>query len=253
MQKPTFGSGANKSDYWFSWIGDLSDVHDRAQPNNRAFYFLAQGASPQFDNAANSIFLPWGMPGIGNDAAARIWYLAMEFFIPGNADFKTVRNAVIQAAYILNPSWVAPARNAYAAINVGLVDASYPTPLAMTNPGWNTTQANAWWVPEGNGGPAGTVDFTHVNGYGASDYWYAIAVPPSTTIQIRLNPYQNDYDLYLFDYVSGAKLATSLNGPNQLDQVKYKAGPGGANLLLHVNAWWMKQAPYMFALDFEYY
>src|SRR5512133_3675785 len=74
MYKPSLdGSSPNA---WSSTVGNL-DVHYSSGPSNRMFYFLSQGSSSVSTSDYYSSYLPGGMPGIGNDRAARISYKAL--------------------------------------------------------------------------------------------------------------------------------------------------------------------------------
>jgi Zn-dependent metalloprotease len=61
------------ADAWYDGIKYL-DGHYSMGAISRALYFLANGSSSLPGNDAYSVYLPEGMTGIGNDAAARIWY-----------------------------------------------------------------------------------------------------------------------------------------------------------------------------------
>jgi Zn-dependent metalloprotease len=111
-------------DGWYDGIKYM-DGHYSAGPLNRAFYFLANGASSNPGSASYSPYLPGGMTGVGNDVAARIVYKAVtEFLIgdgTGNITFQDVRAACEQAAWYKGYySEGTPAvRNAFAAANIG--------------------------------------------------------------------------------------------------------------------------------------
>ena len=111
-------------DGWYDGIKYM-DGHYSAGPLNRAFYFLANGASSTPGSASYSPYLPGGMTGVGNDVAARIVYKAVtEFLIgdgTGSITFQDVRDACEQAAWYKGYySEGTPAvRNAFAAANIG--------------------------------------------------------------------------------------------------------------------------------------
>jgi Zn-dependent metalloprotease len=111
-------------DGWYDGIKYM-DGHYSAGPLNRAFYFLANGASSTPGTASYSPYLPSGMTGVGNDVAARIVYKAVtEFLIgdgTGSITFQDVRAACEQAAWYKGYySEGTPAvRNAFAAANLG--------------------------------------------------------------------------------------------------------------------------------------
>jgi len=102
-------------------LGKL-DPHFGAGPMERAFYFLAEGASRDPHAPSHSAFLPGGMRGIGIDAAARIWFEALVAYLQPNSDYLRAREAALRAAALLHgadsPQERAVAR-AFAAIHVG--------------------------------------------------------------------------------------------------------------------------------------
>ncbi len=120
-------------DAWYDGILYM-DGHYSAGVLNRALFFLSHGASSTPGADDFSPYLPQGMPGIGNDKAARIWYKAVTEYLysggMGQVTFLDARNAAIQAALYLygdnatgwgNDSLTAHAvENAFGAVNVGL-------------------------------------------------------------------------------------------------------------------------------------
>jgi Zn-dependent metalloprotease len=125
-----------------SWFYGLysEDPHHASGPMNRAFYFLAQGASADAtnDSGAYSGFLPAGMAGIGTDKAARIWYRALTVYLKPWSNYLSARDAAVKAAedlYPDGPEAVLAVRKAFWAINVGSPDpapAGEAVPLAVT-------------------------------------------------------------------------------------------------------------------------
>lgn len=120
MYKPSLDGSS--PDAWTEELQGL-DVHNSSGPMNRCFYFLAQGASPSRSSDFWSCFLPMGMPGLGNDRAARIWYRAMTHYLTSMSTYKDARQAAIHAAKDLygprGPEEQA-VWNAFHGINVGL-------------------------------------------------------------------------------------------------------------------------------------
>jgi Zn-dependent metalloprotease len=109
------------ADHWYAGIQYL-DVHFSSGPLNRFFYFLSQGASSDKNSDAYSPYLPGGMTGIGNDAAAHIWYTAMTEWLTPLARYADARNAAINAAvedFGPGTPEVEAVKKAFAAINVG--------------------------------------------------------------------------------------------------------------------------------------
>ena len=109
------------ADAWYAGIQYL-DVHYSSGPMNRCFYFLSQGASSVKGADSWSAYLPGGMTGIGNDAAARIWYVAMTEWLTPLSKYKEARAAAVNAALELygdGSKEVVAVKSAFAAINVG--------------------------------------------------------------------------------------------------------------------------------------
>jgi hypothetical protein len=119
MYQPSL-DGAS-ADGWYDGLDDL-DVHLSSGPVNRFFYFLASGASADAQSPSHSVFLPAGMPGLGNDRAARIWYKTLTELLASDADFDAARAASITAAQELFGAGSAEetaVMSAWAAVNVG--------------------------------------------------------------------------------------------------------------------------------------
>lgn len=117
MYKPSLDG--RSADAWSLHLGDL-DPHYSSGPMNRAFYFLSQGATTSGNTS--TLYLPSGMTGIGNDAAAIIWYRALTTYMSPASDYVAARQAAISAAIDL---WGSGSReekavwNAFHGINVG--------------------------------------------------------------------------------------------------------------------------------------
>jgi Zn-dependent metalloprotease len=113
-------------DAWSAGLGGI-DVHHSSGPMNRAFYFLSQGASSNAQTDFYSSYLPAGMTGIGNDAAARIWYRALTVYLTPSSNYLQARTAALRAAADLFPADASgnasrqtiAVRKAFGAINVG--------------------------------------------------------------------------------------------------------------------------------------
>ncbi len=142
MDKPS--KDGRSVDAWHDGILYM-DGHYSAGVLNRALYFLAQGSgAPGTD--AHTPYLPTPMTGIGNDAAARIWFKALTEYLPtaevGELTFMSAREAALQAATDLygDPSAaVAAVKNAFAGVNVGDHD------------GQATPRTKVWFAPWRNG------------------------------------------------------------------------------------------------------
>lgn len=74
---------------WSSGIGSL-DVHYSSGPNNHMYYLLSNGGT----SACNSNVVS----GIGNDAAAKIWYRALTVYMTSSTNYAGARQAALNAA-----------------------------------------------------------------------------------------------------------------------------------------------------------
>ncbi len=138
---------------WYSGIGDLEE-HKAGGPLLRAFFFLAQGSDVSMHRPNNtknkpySPLLPWGMKGIGNDAAARIFYTAFTTFLTGT-HYKDYQAACVLAAlseFPNSPSITLAVVNAFAGVNVGSRALTYPQPpplVVEVEPNGNIAAANS--------------------------------------------------------------------------------------------------------------
>jgi Zn-dependent metalloprotease len=122
MFKPSL-DGASP-DAWSTSLKRL-DVHYSSGPNNRMFYFLAQGSSADPGSDRFSKYLvkaPAAMRGVGLDKAYRIWFKAATTKFTSTTNYAAARTKMLEAAQELygarSPEAVAVER-AYAAINVG--------------------------------------------------------------------------------------------------------------------------------------
>jgi Zn-dependent metalloprotease len=111
-------------DAWSLTLGSL-DVHYSSGPNNRMFYFLAQGSNADPASDRYSRFLtarPAAMTGIGLDAAYRIWFRALSTKFTSTTNYAQARALVLAAAqelYGKASRQAVAVQRAYAAINVG--------------------------------------------------------------------------------------------------------------------------------------
>jgi Zn-dependent metalloprotease len=122
MYKPS--KDGRSPDAWNSNLGNL-DVHYSSGPNNRMFYFLAQGSNADPASDYHSPYLtrtPAAMSGIGTDKAYRIWFKALTTKFTSSTNYADARNKVLQAAqelYGATSKEAIAVQRAYAAINVG--------------------------------------------------------------------------------------------------------------------------------------
>jgi Zn-dependent metalloprotease len=122
MVKPSL-DGASP-DAWTSSLKRL-DVHYSSGPNNRMFYFLAQGSNAGAGSDAYSKYLvrlPAAMTGIGMDKAYRIWFKAATTKFTSTTNYAVAREKMLEAAqelYGKDSREAVAVQRAYAAINVG--------------------------------------------------------------------------------------------------------------------------------------
>ncbi len=122
MYKPSLDG--TSPDAWSSTIR-RQDVHYSSGPNNRMFYFLAQGSKAEPTSDYYSKYLvkkPAAMSGIGSDKAFRIWFKAATTKFTAVTNYKDARAKVLAAAqelYGATSKEAVAVQRAYAAINVG--------------------------------------------------------------------------------------------------------------------------------------
>ncbi len=122
MFKPS--KDGSSPDAWSTSLKRL-DVHYSSGPNNRMFYFLAQGSNAAKTSDFYSKYLvkkPLAMTGIGSDKAYRIWFKAATTKFTSSTNYADARSKVLLAAqelYGVNSKEAKAVQRAYAAINVG--------------------------------------------------------------------------------------------------------------------------------------
>ncbi len=215
--------------YWTSSLAGIADEHTRAMPMDHGFFFLSQGSindpvSPQF-----SINAPWGMKGIGIDAAARIWFRALTMKFTSNTDYADARAKCVTAAGELFGSGSTQQKavqNAFAAINVGATASGYPAAAVLigeSEPNNSLSQTDT--VTPGAlpaGAPVNGALFKRTNVVGqvssgdTADF-YSVLVPAGKTLRVTLLP-SNDDDIDLFDGFD-TLVDSSANGGTLADQV----------------------------------
>ena len=228
MQRPSMGSTV-QADYWYHNIGD-ADEHDAAAPNNHAFYFLSQGASPFMSAVDHSVVLPWGMKGIGTDKAARIWYHALVSYMTDDDDYLAARSACIKYAthrYGSASSEVAAVENAYAGIKVGKKAATYP---ASPTPVMEHENNNAWqsanFVPHVKTASSTVPTKATAKGGGTDVDWFRVTLAPGEKMTVRLKSvYPANYDLAIYDSFLSL-FATSTKGVHKYDMVSLTGASG---------------------------
>ena len=122
MYRPS--KDGSSPDAWSTALKRL-DVHYSSGPNNRMFYFLAQGSKADREGDHYSKYLvrsPQAMTGIGMDKAFRIWFKANTTKFTSSTNYAEARARMIEAAQELFGAASREAiavQRAYAAINVG--------------------------------------------------------------------------------------------------------------------------------------
>lgn len=122
MYRPS--KDGNSPDAWSNALKRL-DVHYSSGPNNRMFYFLAQGSSADKTSDYYSKYLvrtPAAMTGIGLDKAYRIWFKANTTKFTSSTNYADARAKMIEAAgelYGPGSREAIAVQRAYAAVNVG--------------------------------------------------------------------------------------------------------------------------------------
>jgi Zn-dependent metalloprotease len=122
MYRPS--KDGSSPDAWSTALRRL-DVHYSSGPNNRMFYFLAQGSTSDKEGDYYSKYLvrsPQAMTGIGLDKAFRIWFKANTTKFTSSTNYAEARAKMIESAQELYGAGSGEAiavERAYAAINVG--------------------------------------------------------------------------------------------------------------------------------------
>ncbi|MCG2586907.1 M4 family metallopeptidase [Massilia sp. TS11] len=122
LYKPS--KDGSSPDAWSTSLKRL-DVHYSSGPNNRMFYFLANGSSATSTSDYYSKYLtktPLNMTGIGTDKAYRIWFKANTTLFTSSTNYADAALKMKQAAeslYGVGSKEAKAVVRAYAAINVG--------------------------------------------------------------------------------------------------------------------------------------
>jgi hypothetical protein len=192
MMRPS-AKNPSDPDYWFLTIG-LQEVHQLGEPNNRAFYFLSEGASLYMTDPSYSELLPAGMQGIGTQDAARIWFDALLNWMPSDADYGMTRVACLSAAIVRfgvdSPQHQA-VMNAYAGIGVGAPAPSYPATTTFPPSGSNSNWQTASVLPDPGpvfffGGPQRYI--AQVTSSGTGESWFRVTVNGNQRITVGVYP-----------------------------------------------------------------
>jgi hypothetical protein len=206
--------------YYFSDIGDL-DSHTALGPICRMFFFLAQGADPHVNSHTWSHSLPWGMTGLGNDAASRIWFRVVHVYGQGGDGYADARDHATDAVRDLFGTFGTQekaVRNAFAGVDVGdpAVNAPAP-PLAVAETALDhSTEGTAQVLTPAAGAVAGLrkVDLIG-SGVGKDDY--KVTMPCGSTLGTRVES-GGHYSLAIFRSGDSTAIDSS-NNDADIDQV----------------------------------
>jgi Zn-dependent metalloprotease len=128
MDKPSrdgFSPDAYFDGIWMVGQQYFDTFNPGSGPMNRAWYFLAQGASSDPTSDAYSPYLPQGMRGIGLAKTGAIAYKALTDYYTDETGYDQARDGCISAAqdlYGATSPEAAAVANAFAAVNVGAAD-----------------------------------------------------------------------------------------------------------------------------------
>ncbi|NRR30213.1 M4 family metallopeptidase [Oxalobacteraceae bacterium] len=255
MWKPS-KDGLSK-DAWASNLNQL-DPHYSSGPNNRMFYFLAQGSNAMAGSEMYSAYLtqaPRNMTGIGNDKAYRIWFRANTTKFTSSTNYANARARMIESAnelYGAGSKEAVAVSRAYAAINVGADVAEAGTALAIS------TQPQSTSVRIGT-----TASFTVGVGSGVAPYkyqWLRNGSPIAGATQASYSFTAQGIDsgsvfaVKVTDSATVPQTVQSNNavlvvdtGPEQLDLIKngsFESGAASWTASANVIGSWPQQAAY---------
>ena len=174
---------------WWTYTHEgWSDVYAAGGPLLRAYYFLANGASPVTSvedtdevRGRTSPFMPWGFAGIGAHNASLVFYQALTQTVGRGTNYSAIGGALETAGaqkFGAGSPMVKAIRDSLAAVNLGAPD-SYAVPAApgLTSPG------TAPVVPAGE--HAAWLNFTLNPGSEAN--YVRVTIPPLSTITFAVS------------------------------------------------------------------
>ena len=202
LDKPSLDGKSR--DGWHDGIRYM-DGHYSAGPINRALHFLARGASANSADPGHSVYLPAGMTGIGNDAAARIWFKAVTERLVGDgsgsitfADCRTEALAAAEEIYGAGSTQATAVENAFAAANIG--DAHGQAP-----------RVKVWFAPWRNGDYVETSHWT--------DYSNREVFPQGVTVRPRIT----------VEHTANTAVTWSVGGPSMFNGAESTESGGVIN------------------------
>lgn len=238
MVKPSRQSGT--PNFFFPAIDQL-EIHTRGGPNNRAFYFMSQGASCQMTDDDYSDLLPWGMTGVGPAAAGGILAHSMINDMPDGPDYLQTRNAMVTGAQHMfgaNSAQANATRNAYAGINVGAKASNYPSLSNVMGLGARTLAVPQFLGrPSQPSKPVGCPDKLSVISMSGNDHFYKVNIPAGKKLTVALLASLAKMQVTVQDTILGTMIPTITSATNTFNAKGGVApGPVASNrvILLHV-------------------
>lgn len=107
-EQPTKYHGA----HWYFGTADFGGVHQNNSVQNFFYYLLSEGGS------GNNEGILYSLAGIGIGNARRVAFETNTHFVTSTSDYKAVRQAWIDAANSINPSYVPVVKAAWDAVGV---------------------------------------------------------------------------------------------------------------------------------------
>ena len=184
----------NPSSAWYTGA-TWGEQHYGTGPIARGIYILAQGLDPYIDSTpANrtwtSPFMPYGVAGIGTDAAAQIWYQALTQHFTSNMTYAFVWSGLEQSAidlYGRDSAEHQAVNNALAAVNLAApwrdTDSIYDTEP-------NNIQSQATILPIGH---SHHIANGIIDPDGDTD-WYQFTLPAGHTLSIWITSQVPSYE-----------------------------------------------------------
>jgi len=218
MNDPT--DDGSSRDYYadrYTGSGDSGGVHYNSGIGNLFFYVLSEGGQhPRYGGVT--------VTGIGEDAAAAIWYRALVYYFTSSTNFSSARTATLSAAadlYGTSSSQYAAVQDAW--YNVGVGSSSSGGGGSTTT---TTTCASGYTTYTGSISSTGSAAYLpSSSGYSAgSGVHYATLSGPSSA----------DFDLYLQKYSrSRWSTVTSSTGSTSTESLSYSGSSGTYRVVVY--------------------
>lgn len=220
MNNPT-ADGSSKDYYADRYTGssDNGGVHLNSGIGNLFFYILSEGGQhPRYGGVT--------VAGIGEDAAAAIWYRALVYYMTSSTNFSSARTATLSAAgdlYGTTSTQYAAVQDAWYDVGVG---SSSSGSGGGSSGGGSTTCPSGYTTYTGSlSATGGTAYLPSSSGYSAtSGTHYATLTGPSSA----------DFDLYLQKYSrSRWSTVTSSTGSTSTESLSYSGSSGTYRVVVY--------------------